>query len=96
MKSGEYPHFKIAGLRFVKTRSSLWLFVGSHDWEFYFWGLRHYRSFNCKCGRRQLAKIGPKCAEKVGWRRINNHWVCPFCCGNEGVLMAIFDGAKKE
>jgi hypothetical protein len=50
--------------------------------------------FRCHCGREQSATypgysgggIEATAAERVGWRRVNGEWVCPFCSGNEALL----------
>lgn len=60
--------------------------------------------FRCKCGREQLARppddtnsrgITPALAERVGWRRIDGRWECPFCCGNEEILKRVFDNGDQ-
>jgi len=47
--------------------------------------------FVCKCGRRQRQHTSfkfftKKDVEAVGWRKIDNEWVCPICCNNKSAL----------
>lgn len=46
--------------------------------------------FACPCGRRQTDSIGEAMAERMGWRKINGEWHCPFCTGNEDSLRRLF------
>ena len=55
--------------------------------------------FLCPCGRCQSyapagrsGGITVKEAERVGWRKIDGAWACPFCSGNIANLNKIFFG----
>ena len=59
--------------------------------------------YRCKCGREQSAScdpypggLGPQVAEKIGWRRIDALWECPFCTGNTDMLFRVFGLAEGE
>jgi len=58
--------------------------------------------FKCECGCMQSyasedtrGGITEKEAEQIGWRKINNAWRCPKCCGNTEALDKIFDHAQE-
>lgn len=59
--------------------------------------------YRCKCGREQSAAcdpypggIDPYIAERMGWRRIDGLWECPFCTGHTDNLFKVFGIDEEE
>ena len=47
--------------------------------------------YTCVCGNKQrqetpLKEFTEDDLEKIGWRKIDNKWVCPVCCNNKVAL----------
>jgi hypothetical protein len=62
--------------------------------------IKAYKIRKCKCGRCHSdsykdKKRGDKFFETMGWRKIDNHWMCPYCTGNTEFLDAVFGKAKE-
>jgi len=58
--------------------------------------------FSCKCGIKQTfapknvsGGITEKEAHILGWRKIDNKWQCPKCCGNLEALKKVFGFGKE-
>lgn len=52
------------------------------------------RIVRCTCDRKQ-GDISQELLELVGWRIVNQRWMCPFCTGNSQRLKRVLHGGSS-